>query len=102
MADPIPPITVQTPAAATTITTTVKRRPFWILLTSGLSAVVGVLLLVLDYLQSVSLAGVVTPEKALAWLVGVNVLTIVLRAVAKPQVTQTTVTAADPTKGAQP
>ncbi len=94
MSDPIPPITVQTPAAATTITTTVKRRPFWILLTSGLSAAVGILLLVLDYLQTVSIAGVFTPEKALAWVVGINVLTIVLRQIAKPQVTQTTVTPA--------
>lgn len=86
-------VTVPTPTAETTITTTtVQRRPFWILLVNIGSAVLAVLLAVLDYLNTVSLAGIFSPDKALLWVVGINVLTIVLRSIAKPQVTQTTVT----------
>jgi hypothetical protein len=44
------------------------------------SAVLSSILLVLGYLQTVNVAGVLSPQQALLWTVGVNVLTILLRA----------------------
>ncbi len=103
MAEPIPPITVQTPAAATTITTTVtRRRPIKLLVLNIVNGVLSTLLAVLAYLQTINLNGVLTPEKALLWIVGVNVANIVIRQWFSPSETvQTTMTPVDPTKGAQ-
>lgn len=44
------------------------------------SAVLSSILLVLGYLQTVNVAGVLSPQQALLWTVGVNVVTILLRA----------------------
>lgn len=45
-----------------------------------ISAVLSSTLLVLGYLQTVNVAGVLSPQQALLWTVGVNVVTILLRA----------------------
>lgn len=80
MPDQLPPITVATPAAAATVTTTiVKRRPFKIVLLNAVNGVATTILAVLAYLQTINLAGIVSAENALWWMVGVNVLTIILR-----------------------
>jgi hypothetical protein len=80
MPDQLPPITVATPAAAATVTTTiVKRRPFKIVLLNAVNAIATTALAVLGYLQTINLAGIVSAERALWWMVGVNVLTIILR-----------------------
>jgi hypothetical protein len=80
MPDQLPPITVATPAAAATVTTTiVKRRPFKIVLLNAVNAVATTALAILSYLQTINLAGIVSAENALWWMVGVNVLTIILR-----------------------
>ncbi|AYO83645.1 hypothetical protein [Methylobacterium brachiatum] len=47
---------------------------------NAFSAIISVVLLVLGYLQTVNVAGVLSPQQALLWTVGVNVLTILLRA----------------------
>ncbi|WP_408902530.1 hypothetical protein [Methylobacterium radiotolerans] len=44
------------------------------------SAIISTVLLVLGYLQTVNVAGVLSPQQALLWTVGVNVVTILLRA----------------------
>ncbi|MRI57476.1 hypothetical protein D8770_26620 [Methylobacterium sp. DB1607] len=89
----LPPITVATPAAAATVTTTiVKRRPFKIVLLNAVNAVATTALAVLGYLQTINLNGIVSAENALWWMVGVNVLTIILRQWFSPSETvQTTV-----------
>lgn len=89
----LPPITVATPAAAATVTTTiVKRRPFKIVLLNAVNAVATTALAVLGYLQTINLNGIVSAENALWWMVGVNVLTIILRQWFSPAETvQTTV-----------
>ena len=80
MPDQLPPITVATPAAAATVTTTiVKRRPFKIVLFNIVSGVATTALVVLGYLQTVNVAGILTPEKALVWTIIVNVANVVLR-----------------------
>lgn len=93
MPDQLPPITVATPAPAATVTTTiVKRRPFKIVLLNAVNAVATTALAVLGYLQTINLSGIVSAERALWWMVGVNVLTIVLRQWFSPSETvQTTV-----------
>lgn len=93
MPDQLPPITVATPAAAATVTTTiVKRRPFKIVLLNAVNAVATTALAVLGYLQTINLNGIVSAENALWWMVGVNVLTIILRQWFSPSETvQTTV-----------
>lgn len=93
MPDQLPPITVATPAAAATVTTTiVKRRPFKIVLLNAVNAIAMTALAVLGYLQTINLNGIVSAENALWWMVGVNVLTIVLRQWFSPSETvQTTV-----------
>jgi hypothetical protein len=49
-------------------------------------------LAVLAYLQTINLAGILTPEKALLWMIGVNVANIVVRQWFSPAETvQTTV-----------
>lgn len=93
MPDQLPPITVATPAAAATVTTTiVKRRPFKIVLFNIVSGVATTALVVLGYLQTVNVAGILTPEKALVWTIIVNVANVVLRQWFSPSETiQTTV-----------
>ncbi|MCE4223383.1 hypothetical protein HCU64_06435 [Methylobacterium sp. C25] len=46
-----------------------------------LSGLASTVLLILGYLQTVNIGSVVTPQQALLWIVGVNVLTLLLRAV---------------------
>ncbi|BAU93352.1 Na/Pi-cotransporter [Methylorubrum populi] len=89
----LPPITVATPAAAATVTTTiVKRRPFKIVLLNAVNAIATTALAVLGYLQTINLNGIVSAEAALWWMVGINVLTIILRQWFSPSETvQTTV-----------
>jgi hypothetical protein len=93
MPDQLPPITVATPAAAATVTTTiVKRRPFKIVLFNIVSGVATTALVVLGYLQTVNVAGILTPEKALVWTIIINVVNVVLRQWFSPSETiQTTV-----------
>lgn len=92
-----PPATVATPAeAATVVTTVVKRRPFKILLVNLMSAFGAGLLLILDYLKTVPLTNVLSPEKVLLWTVLINVLTIVLRQFFTP--TETVQTAVMPNR----
>lgn len=45
-----------------------------------ISAVLSAILLVLGYLQTVNVAGVLSPQQALLWTIAVNVSTILLRA----------------------
>lgn len=92
MPDQLPPITVATPAAAAVVTTTiVKRRPFKIVLLNAVNAVATAALAVLGYLQTVNLNGIVSAERALWWMVGVNVLTIILRQWFSPSETVQTI-----------
>lgn len=44
------------------------------------SATLSAILLVLGYLQTVNVSGVLSPQQALLWTIAVNVLTIFLRA----------------------
>lgn len=44
------------------------------------SGVASILLLVLSYLQTVNLASILSPRDVLFWVIGINVLTLVLRA----------------------
>lgn len=101
MADTLPPVVVATPAPAATVTTTiVRRRPYKILVLNIVNGVASTLLAVLAYLQTINLSGILTAEKALLWMVGVNVATIVLRQWFSPAETvQTTV---QPTHEGQP
>jgi len=89
----LPPITVATPASAATVTTTiVRRRPIKIVLFNIVSGVATTALVVLGYLQTVNVAGILTPEKALVWTIIVNVLNVVLRQwFPPPETIQTTV-----------
>ena len=50
-------------------------------LLNGVSGTVSVMLLILGYLQTLDLSHILTPQQALLWVVGVNIATIVLRAV---------------------
>lgn len=44
------------------------------------SGVASIVLLVLSYLQTVNLATILSPRDALFWVVGLNILTLILRA----------------------
>lgn len=94
MPQELPPVVVPTPAPAATVTTTiVKRRPIKILVLNIINGVATTALAVLGYLQTINLAGIVSAENALWWMVGVNVANIVLRQWFTPSETvQTTVT----------
>ena len=88
----LPPATVATPVeAATVVTTVVKRRPWKIVLINTVNAIVSALFAILGYLQTINLSGIVTPEKALIWMVVINVLTIILRQFFSPPETVQTV-----------
>jgi len=89
----LPPITVATPATAATVTTTImRRRPIKILVLNIVNGLATTLLAVLAYLQTINLAGIVSAENALWWMVGVNVANIVLRQWFSPgEAVQTTV-----------
>jgi hypothetical protein len=92
MAEDAAPVTIVASPPATVTTTTVRRRPFKVVLLNVLSIAGTVLLAVLGYLQTINLAGLVTPERAMLWIVGVNVLTIILRQFfSPPTVTETRV-----------
>lgn len=80
MSTQIPPVTVDTPGSTATITTTtIQRRSFKLLALNIVSAIGTSIVAVLGYLQTVNLSGVVTPEKALLYVVAINVANIVLR-----------------------
>ena len=73
-------------------TTVVKRRSFKLLALNIVSGLASTVLAVLGYLQTVNLSGLVTPEKALMYVVAVNVANIVLRQwFSPPFVTETVV-----------
>lgn len=93
MPDTLPSVEVPTPAPAATVTTTiVRRRPVKILVLNIVNGVASTLLAVLAYLQTINLSGILSAEQALLWMIGVNVLTIVLRQWFSPSETvQTTV-----------
>lgn len=93
----LPPVTVPTPGPTATITTTVvRRRPVKILVLNAVNAVATALLAVLGYLQTINLAGILTPEKALLWMVGINVANIVIRQFFSPP--ETVQSVVQPTK----
>ncbi|GJE61688.1 hypothetical protein [Methylobacterium trifolii] len=83
MVDPVVVSAVEAhnpPPAGTVVTTTTVRRRSWKLLALNIvSGLASTVLAVLGYLQTVNLAGILTPEKALLYVVAVNVANIVLR-----------------------
>lgn len=90
MADDITPVQVVANPPATVTTTVIHRRSFKLLALNIVSGVASTLLAVLGYLQTVNLSGLVTPEKALLYVVAVNVANIVLRQwFSPPAVTET-------------
>ena len=89
----LPPITTSTPHASATVTTTiVKRRTFKLLMLNIVSGVLSTVLAVLGYLQTINLSGILSPDKALMFVIIVNVANIVIRQwFSPPETIQTTV-----------
>ena len=91
----------ETPQAV--VTATVRAKPaivtslkLWV--ANAVSAIAGLLLLVLPYLMTVDLTEYLTKQQLLMWTVGLNVLTLILRTYfTKPVVVQ-----GAPSSGGQP
>lgn len=93
MTEETPPVTVAVSAPPATVTTTVvRRRSSKLLLLNIVNGAGTTILLVLAYLQTINLSAILTEKQALMWMVGINVLSIILRQFfSPPSVTETRV-----------
>lgn len=74
-------VAVKDDALRVRVAPTVALKTAWkTTLLQVVSGVASIVLLVLSYLQTISLANLLSPRDALLWVVGINVATLILRA----------------------
>lgn len=81
MTEPVKAVAVTDEALRVRVAPTVALKTAWkTTLVAGLTAFGSIVLLILGYLQTVNLAGIVTPERALVVGIIINVAILMLRA----------------------